>query len=595
MSTINTKLSEKELELLKLEKIEHDKYENSDKKELPRLAQKLSYLEDIKPYRLIQISAGVGAGKNYWAGLLIKAGFRVLLITSRQATANAQAENLSVGRWIKLEEIIEADDSWDIDPDNKYRNVICTNASIEKYVKYQVKKGNRETYLWKYFDFIILDEAHSMAMDATYSDAPFYVESFLKMSYRKNPDLKIIFMTGTPEPVDWLMPDENKHDDYVSLNFLQACRHVIPKNVTICPKEDSIYQLFRLYMLGEKVIYFANTISRLSHITDSLIMLGVPEEEIFVSYSVDNINKDDEEQEGRAKDIPASILQKMQSLQRELESDEILPEGIRIFLTTSKNKEGINIKDTDLRFMFADSHVKTDLIQMSGRVRNGLDTLYVVDSVFQHHTDAIVLDGDISRASIGGIKNNYPELLTKHNEKAIRLAIESHFNAIRYNIFTNTYSLYRGRIQGAAIQNNDPYAFNSYVHSWNTSTFVIEDDSSSTTFSGRDMLQTWFPESNVNLITEALDLKALFTGLVDAHIIEKGYNDGILKKEKQNQILEELNVIIAPCQRMIGKVTQYKNLGDLLRNWSSYSRQRVGKAAIGNAVIVPKSHQGTNP
>ena len=54
----------------------------------------IKYEQDIEPYRMIQIYAGVGAGKNAWVAKLVESGKRVLLVTSRKATADAQANKL---------------------------------------------------------------------------------------------------------------------------------------------------------------------------------------------------------------------------------------------------------------------------------------------------------------------------------------------------------------------------------------------------------------------------------------------------------------------------------------------------------------------
>ena len=59
--------------------------------------------KDIKPYRFIQIYSGVGSGKNLWVQKLAEAGSHVLLITSRQITADAQAKKLDASRWINLD------------------------------------------------------------------------------------------------------------------------------------------------------------------------------------------------------------------------------------------------------------------------------------------------------------------------------------------------------------------------------------------------------------------------------------------------------------------------------------------------------------
>lgn len=57
------------------------------------LSDVISYENDIKPYRFIQIYSGVGSGKNHWIQKQATEGKRILLITSRQITADAQAKN----------------------------------------------------------------------------------------------------------------------------------------------------------------------------------------------------------------------------------------------------------------------------------------------------------------------------------------------------------------------------------------------------------------------------------------------------------------------------------------------------------------------
>ena len=271
-------LNEKEQRLLELEQEEAEKeYEG-----LPNLFHKLKYMEHIRPYRLIQITAGVGAGKNYWVGQLIKAGFRVLLITSRKATANAQSAKLETGRWIDLEEILKAEDSWG---NNKYSNIITTNSHLAEYVKEKYRTEDVNTHLWNYFDFIVLDEAHSMSMDAVFSDAPFYVDCFLKRSYKSNPNVNIILMTGTPRPVEWLLPNEEKHTDFIHLNFFETCHHVIPEYVVFDLAENVETRMMARYQEGHRMIYFANHIGTLKHLVDKLYARGVPLKEIFVSYA----------------------------------------------------------------------------------------------------------------------------------------------------------------------------------------------------------------------------------------------------------------------------------------------------------------------
>ena len=54
-----------------------------------------------------------------------------------------------------------------------------------------------------------------------------------------------------------------------------------------------------------------------------------------------------------------------------------IPERFQLFVTTSRYKEGINIKDS-IDYMFVEAHSASDVIQMAGRVRNGVKVLYIV-------------------------------------------------------------------------------------------------------------------------------------------------------------------------------------------------------------------------
>ena len=69
------------------------------------------------------------------------------------------------------------------------------------------------------------------------------------------------------------------------------------------------------------------------------------------------------------------MLDKKKQIEESLKTAELLPDDVKIFLTTTKNKEGINIQNDDVKIMFAESSQRAELIQMAGRVRNGLDEL----------------------------------------------------------------------------------------------------------------------------------------------------------------------------------------------------------------------------
>jgi len=53
-------------------------------------------------------------------------------------------------------------------------------------------------------------------------------------------------------------------------------------------------------------------------------------------------------------------------------------EDITLFVTTSKNMEGINIEDEDIRHVYIESHSLTDITQMAGRIRLGAEHAYII-------------------------------------------------------------------------------------------------------------------------------------------------------------------------------------------------------------------------
>ena len=160
------------------------------------LSEVINYNSDIEPYRLIVIYSGVGSGKNYWVEKLAEQGKSILLITSRKATAQAQANKMGGERWIDLETLSSRGIGI-----KEQKKVVVTNAGIENFIKKKYNADDEKTYIWNFFDLIILDEAHSLATDATFTDSPFHVRDFLLWAYKHNNKCKIIFMTGTAAPI----------------------------------------------------------------------------------------------------------------------------------------------------------------------------------------------------------------------------------------------------------------------------------------------------------------------------------------------------------------------------------------------------------
>ena len=328
----------------------------------------LSFEKDVKPYKIVQINAGVGAGKSSWIESIDNQ--RILLITSRAITANVQAERFGAGRWIKRDDMMVMHFYSSKGLTYKY---IVTNAVIERYVKEIYDVRDEKTYLWNYFDLIILDEAHSLIADASFSNAPFHVYDFLyQAEYRGT--CHLIFMTGTPEPIaDIFTPKTTNGGEYKKYDFFNDCVNVVPQKVTLFPYCKIAKKLYNDLTEGKRIIYFANTISGIKKIHEQLIASGIAENKIGVTFAQGKSSGKNEFRERKRETA--------EYLQEYIRKNEVIPQEIQILLTTSVNREGININDDNIDEMFAESSEKTELIQMAGRVRKGVQELSVLYDV----------------------------------------------------------------------------------------------------------------------------------------------------------------------------------------------------------------------
>ena len=70
---------------------------------------------------------------------------------------------------------------------------------------------------------------------------------------------------------------------------------------------------------------------------------------------------------------------------------------IDLFVTTSRNKEGIDINDTDIRHVYIESHCLTDIRQMAGRIRRGAEHLYIITDSKGHSNLESIWESDYDK------------------------------------------------------------------------------------------------------------------------------------------------------------------------------------------------------
>lgn len=509
----------------------------------------IKYEQDIEPYRIIQIYAGVGAGKNAWVAKLVESGKRVLLVTSRKATADAQANKLEGCRWINLDEIQKPEGN---------NAVVVTNAGIEKYIKHKYNKDDEKTHLWKYFDIVVIDEAHSLAADAQFSDAPFYTMTFITKAYRES-QCKIILMTGTPDQLDSMLNEAFKESPkYNFKNIYENCTRVYPEEVLFSGNKNLICQ----YLAGaindnKRVIYFANTISGIAGIIKDLKSFKLNERYIGVAFSGSP----------KKEAIPKEILSGMSRIQESIAKSERIPDDIRLFITTSKCKEGINILDDNIEFMVVEANDKCSLIQMAGRARHGLKRLIVLYNAAQNEADELIQEEEIlHKHCLPTINNDFKPQGWIENGQIIG-RIETHFPYIRYDYFEKRFQIYLGKICGIKQILNDRVQMRK-----NISNYINYKKSP-------DDLKQWFPDSQIRIEppwSKEAQVER-FKAETVCYLKANGYTGRTITKEEKTQLRQAILRIASKYEmKTIGISPQAKNLSPLLKR-VGYKIEEIGK------------------
>lgn len=504
------------------------------------LSEVIDFIKDVAPYRIIQIYSGVGSGKNYWVESLAKEGYRILLITSRKATADAQAKKLKGTRWVDLDEIAQQGFGA-----KAQKKVIVTNAGIEQFIKKKYIPDDEKTHIWRYFDFIILDEAHSLVSDATFSDSPFHVHKFLKFVQESAKDCKLVFMTGTPEPIESFFSEKLQNSsEYNYLNVYDRCKHVDPEEIYLYPSFDIEKDLLYHLKKGDRIIYFANSITRMESIVANLCNLGVDENCIGVAYADKN-----------KREFPKAILDRKDFIRESLIKDEMLPPEIQLFISTSQNKEGININNDDIKIMVSESCDRASLIQMAGRVRKGLEVLVILYDAPQHPQTITDLDIEIDHWCLKNVREfwEYYEFTSKDTEEISN--IERRFPAIRYDYLKQKFSFYPGRKWGFEQISKDLEYFRRCVATWKDDPEYINSDCMAG--QGQRDFKKWFPYSEV-------DLKPIKSLSEQMYILQKEIDKFIGTSEcfQQEITKAEKATFISQLNRLLEEiVVNYKEMG----------------------------------
>jgi len=406
------------------------------------------------------IVSGVGSGKNYWVeNELVKHG-NILLITSRKAKVDET----------KLSSIFKG--KFEANEVGNY--VVYTNSAMERIIKNTIIHGAYNSFC-EYFQYVVIDEAHSLITDSTFSEASFHLWSFIrKLSDR----MKFILMTGTVKPIEKLLKDDGWH----IIDCMEECINIRPNRIIIESYDNALKQIKGTKTKDEKIIYMANSATNIAKNLYEEIQkkCEISKREIALSMS-------DSKAESLLKEDSPSDYERLKETYESIVNNSEIPSNIKLLLTTSRLKEGINIKNDNINEIYCESHMSADILQFAGRVRTGVDTLYIVDGVKQNNNN-LVSELDYKFCKDKGLRacTEYLESIPPTEiDKALDLFdtlisktmnnpdiasfvkyVESRFDHIRYNHMENRFELYELRRMAVEQCNNDIYEYNKNAESY---------------------------------------------------------------------------------------------------------------------------------
>ena len=575
------------------------------------LLEAVSYQRDIEPYGLTEIISGLGSGKNYFVNKL-SAGVKkgedgalediekktVLLITSRRAKADEVRSDKSVtmvasvdawesawaldtiediDEYLQSERKIEkSEGNWGTTSVIHQPSTAWTGAGLQHYLMHHYNPQNSTTHLWNRFDLIVIDEVHSVVADASYQSAPFYVQALVNEVYRRyqagETKCRVVIMTGSPNILkDYTYPRNTNR-----LDMREECINTVPKRVVFVTKEQAKTILKERLNSGERAAYYFNHIGDMLSLAEDYKGTTVYEK-TAISFS------DEDRRTALMTDLP-SLHARMVATEQHIMVHQRLPEEIQLFLSTGKNKEGINIKNENITALFVESHAEVDIVQIAGRIRKGVDVLYIVTDSAQHgkkekrfeyrlssREDLLKIindelgkvakaDGiDLHRNTIGRKSvGQYPVV------SAYIRYIHEKFPYIKYDYFKDEFALYSQR--GDSISYYDEQQ----------RIFV---DSISSSDKLEQLAGTWFPGVPVTVLSNIQEQ-------VDEYLESNHWLNGerAIKNEERILILADLN-------RITGENS--KQLKTLLRHYG-YLLTTHGKKtwSTSDIVKIPDSGEG---
>lgn len=415
------------------------------------------------------------------------------------------------------------------------RSAVNTNAQIEKYLGKFYTPALSATHPWLRFDMIIVDEVHTLLSDASYQSAPFYVRALIEETLRQDTPCKIITMTGSPR----ILKDDPLFKKAHLIDRMDTCINVISKRISFITKKEANRTQRKMLETGEKFIAFYN------HIGDMLQF-----EKDAHDHLKERITLSFSDKKQLAEMPPKTDLrrQRMDKAQDYLAQHKRLPDDVIAFLSTAKNKEGINIENKDIHAMFIESHAELDVIQMAGRLRNPADTLYIVVDSTGYHSDESKFESSVLRLK-NLLNDRNKEFLSICKKNLYRMNdplrqpilnipelkeyltfIHQKYPYIRFNYLTNRFEFYPQRRDGKKYYTEQERIFQ---------------EAASSKMKLIQWAQTIYPGIKCSVSNAVLSIHNA-QQIVDEYLLKNGWllAEQCIRQTKRKIILNDLNLLL---------------------------------------------------
>ena len=359
---LNNEEMEKEyLHILEEESADNSDIHVSDRIDIKKLVERVG--------NKIFLIAGVGAGKSTWVKEVLPQEGSVLFITSRRAKVDEDELDSDFVNRINENDILR-----------KYLTVV-TNAKITKALeRWSEQEGSLEKFVKRY-DYIVVDEVHSIATDSTFTDSSFGIKTFIE--YAVELGKTVIAMTGTPEPVEKYFRTNN----WSRIDLRKLCAYVKPFKIDTIAKNKVISLIKKELDEEKKVVYFVNNTDTIKDVFEELLKKRIIEEnELAVVVAEDTYGKVEEKGLKKILGDYKNFFKFCQVTYKSIIEKKELPDACKVLLSTSKLREGIDIMTPNVTII-CDNHILSNIIQFCGRVRVGGGYVYIVKDSSPHNIE----------------------------------------------------------------------------------------------------------------------------------------------------------------------------------------------------------------